>query len=46
VLIGYFLDKWLHTAPWLLVTGAGLGMALGFYLFFKAISAIGKGVKP
>jgi ATP synthase protein I len=46
VLVGYFLDKWLHTTPWLLVVGAVLGMAIGFYLFFKALSAIGKGVKP
>jgi ATP synthase protein I len=45
VVIGYFLDKWLHTGPWLLVAGAVLGMALGFYLFYKAISAIGKGAK-
>ena len=46
VLIGHFLDKWLHTAPWLLVAGSVLGMGVGFYLFFKALSAIGKGVKP
>src|SRR3954462_5248220 len=46
VLVGYFLDKWLHTTPWLLVAGAVLGMAIGFYLFFKALSAIGKDVKP
>jgi F0F1-type ATP synthase assembly protein I len=43
VLIGYFLDKWLRTTPWLLVAGAVLGMGLGFYLFFKALSAIGRG---
>jgi F0F1-type ATP synthase assembly protein I len=46
VLIGYFLDKWFHTAPWLLVAGAVLGMGLGFYLFFKALSAIGRSGKP
>jgi ATP synthase protein I len=45
VIVGYFLDKWLHTTPWLLVVGAVLGMGLGFYLFFKALSAIGKGAK-
>src|SRR5256886_14630649 len=45
VVILYFVDKSLHTTPWLLVAGAVFGMALGFYLFFKAISAIGKGTK-
>src|SRR5881398_367775 len=42
VVIGYFLDRWLHTAPWLLVTGSVLGMGVGFYLFFKALSSIGR----
>jgi len=42
VVVGYFLDKWLHTTPWLLVVGSVLGMGLGFYLFFKALSSIGR----
>lgn len=42
VLIGWFLDKKLNTAPWLLVAGSVVGMGLGFYLFFKALSAIGR----
>jgi ATP synthase protein I len=46
VLVGYFVDRWLHTTPWLLVAGAVLGIGLGFYLFFKALSAIGKGTRP
>lgn len=41
-LAGWFLDKWLKTAPWLLVGGAVLGMGLGFYLFFRALMSIGK----
>lgn len=40
--IGYFLDRWLHTGPWLLVAGAVLGVALGFYLFFRGILAADK----
>ena len=28
-LIGYFLDKWLHTAPWMLVILGGFGFAGG-----------------
>jgi ATP synthase protein I len=40
--IGWFLDKKLHTAPWLLVSGSVIGMGVGFYLFFRALSAIGR----
>lgn len=28
-LIGYFLDQWLHTSPWLMVIFGGLGFAGG-----------------
>jgi F0F1-type ATP synthase assembly protein I len=28
-LLGYFLDKWLHTSPWLLVVFGGLGFVAG-----------------
>ncbi len=40
--LGWWLDKKLHTAPWLLVTGAVLGVGVGFWLFFKALAQIGK----
>jgi F0F1-type ATP synthase assembly protein I len=40
--VGYFLDLKLGTKPWLLVAGSVLGMALGFYLFFRSLMAIGK----
>ena len=39
---GWFADKKLHTTPWLLLSGAVIGTALGFYLFFKSVMAIGK----
>ena len=39
---GWFGDKKLHTTPWLLVSGAVIGTALGFYLFFKSLMAIGR----
>ena len=39
---GWFADRKLHTVPWLLVSGAVIGTALGFYLFFKAVLAIGR----
>ena len=28
-LVGYLLDKWLHTAPWLMVALGGLGFVAG-----------------
>ena len=42
VLVGFFLDKYLGTKPWLLVAGAVVGLGLGFYLFFRALMNIGK----
>jgi F0F1-type ATP synthase assembly protein I len=27
---GYFLDRWLDTAPWLLLAGLGAGVIVGF----------------
>lgn len=39
---GYFADKWLGTNPWLLITGACLGMALGIYAFIKAVLEVEK----
>jgi len=28
-LIGYFLDRWLHTGPWLMLAFGGLGFIAG-----------------
>jgi F0F1-type ATP synthase assembly protein I len=36
-LIGYGLDRWLGTAPWLLLAGLLLGMITGFYELAKAV---------
>jgi len=27
ILVGYLLDRWLHTGPWMVVTGIILGLA-------------------
>ncbi|MBY5163364.1 AtpZ/AtpI family protein [Salsipaludibacter albus] len=32
--IGWLLDRWLDTGPWLLVAGIVLGVVLGFYLLY------------
>lgn len=34
---GWWLDGALGTSPWLTVTGAFLGIGMGFYLFVKTI---------
>ncbi len=36
---GWWLDGALGTSPWLTVTGAFLGIAMGFYLFVKTITS-------
>ena len=35
--IGYALDRWLGTAPWLLLVGLLLGIVTGFYELAKAV---------
>lgn len=36
--IGYLLDRWLGTEPWLLVGGIVLGSALGLFEFVRLSS--------
>jgi ATP synthase protein I len=36
--LGWFLDKWLGTQPWLLVVGIVLGSALGLFEFVRLSS--------
>jgi ATP synthase protein I len=38
--IGWLLDRWLGTRPWLLVVGLVLGAAAGFYEFVRASSKL------
>ncbi|MFP4634785.1 MAG: AtpZ/AtpI family protein [Nitriliruptoraceae bacterium] len=33
--IGWLLDRWIGTEPWLMVAGAVLGFVLGMYLAYK-----------
>jgi F0F1-type ATP synthase assembly protein I len=35
--LGFWADKRLDTAPWLLLAGALLGMVGGFYHFFSVV---------
>jgi F0F1-type ATP synthase assembly protein I len=38
--LGWVLDQWLETSPWLVVTGIILGSVVGFYEFIKIINRI------
>jgi ATP synthase protein I len=40
LIIGWLLDRWLGTSPWLLVAGVILGAAAGFYEFIRAASKL------
>lgn len=42
LLLGYFLDRLLNTSPWLLLTGAAVGMIGGFYNFIREVQRLGK----
>ena len=40
LIVGWLLDRWLGTGPWLLVVGLVLGAAAGFYEFIRAASRL------
>ena len=40
LIVGWLLDRWLGTNPWLLVTGIVLGAVAGFYEFIRSTSKI------
>ena len=38
--LGWALDRWLGTSPWLVVTGIVVGAGVGFYQFIRLLSRI------
>lgn len=40
LIIGWLLDRWLNTRPWLLVAGIVVGAAAGFYEFIRQTAKI------
>ena len=38
--LGWLLDRWLGTRPWLLIAGLVLGAAAGFYEFIRTSSRL------
>ena len=41
--VGYRLDAWLNSQPWLFLLGALLGISIGFYNLFRRVQAHGQG---
>jgi ATP synthase protein I len=42
VVVGYLLDRWLKTAPWLLLAGIVLGTVGAFASLFRIVSRLNK----
>jgi ATP synthase protein I len=40
LVVGWLLDRWLGTGPWLVVAGIVLGAVAGFYEFIRLVSKI------
>ena len=40
LIVGWLLDRWLGTRPWLLAGGLILGAVAGFYQFIRATSKL------
>jgi len=41
---GYYLDKWLGTAPWLTLIRLGFGIAAGFVNLFRTVNRAGRNI--
>ncbi len=44
--IGWLLDRWLGTDPWLIVTGLGVGLIAGMVRFFRTALAVTRSNRP
>ncbi|HEY9164864.1 MAG TPA: AtpZ/AtpI family protein [Candidatus Kryptonia bacterium] len=42
LLVGYFLDEYFKTTPWLLLAGAVVGFIGGFYNFFREVQKLSR----
>ena len=40
IVVGYLLDRWLETAPWLLLAGIVLGSCGGFVGLYRIVSRL------
>ena len=37
--VGYWIDRWLGSSPWLTLLGLGFGIASGFVNLFRSVGA-------
>ncbi len=40
IVVGYLLDRWLNTTPWLLLAGIVLGSVGGFAAMYRIVSRL------
>jgi ATP synthase protein I len=40
--VGYYLDGWMGTSPWLTLLGLGFGIASSFVILFRSAKAAGR----
>jgi ATP synthase protein I len=44
--MGYFLDRWLDTSPWMLIVSFMLGVVAGFVMVYRRMQLDGKTNPP
>jgi ATP synthase protein I len=40
--VGYYLDDWMGTSPWLTLLGLGFGIASSFVILFRSAKTAGR----
>ena len=41
ILVGYFLDRWLNTGPWMVITGIVLGLTSAIIGMVRVLNRLG-----
>jgi len=42
ILVGYFLDRWLNTGPWMVITGIVLGLTSAIIGMVRVLNRLGR----
>jgi ATP synthase protein I len=43
ILVGYFLDRWLNTGPWMVITGIVLGLTSAIIGMVRILNRLSRG---